>query len=81
MHAGYYRHPLGVADVIDIVGLAEKATARVKTLSGGQKRRLDVALGLIPDPDLLFLDEPDDRVRSDGSAPSVGDDHKSQPAR
>ena len=58
MHAGYYRHPLGVADVIDIVGLAEKATARVKTLSGGQKRRLDVALGLIPDPDLLFLDEP-----------------------
>jgi ABC-2 type transport system ATP-binding protein len=58
MHAGYYRHPLGVADVIDIVGLGEKATARVKTLSGGQKRRLDVALGLIPDPDLLFLDEP-----------------------
>ena len=58
MHAGYYRHPLGVADVIDIVGLGEKATARVKTLSGGQKRRLDVALGLIPDPELLFLDEP-----------------------
>jgi ABC-2 type transport system ATP-binding protein len=58
MHAGYYRHPLAVADVIDIVGLGEKATARVKTLSGGQKRRLDVALGLIPDPDLLFLDEP-----------------------
>lgn len=58
MHAGYYRHPLAVADVVDIVGLGEKATARVKTLSGGQKRRLDVALGLIPDPDLLFLDEP-----------------------
>jgi ABC-2 type transport system ATP-binding protein len=58
MHAGYYRHPLGVTDVIDIVDLGEKATARVKTLSGGQKRRLDVALGLIPDPELLFLDEP-----------------------
>jgi ABC-2 type transport system ATP-binding protein len=58
MHAGYYRHPLAVGDVIDIVGLVEKATARVKTLSGGQKRRLDVALGLIPDPELLFLDEP-----------------------
>ncbi|HEY4610308.1 MAG TPA: ABC transporter ATP-binding protein, partial [Ilumatobacteraceae bacterium] len=58
MHAGYYRHPLAVGDVIDIVGLAEKATARVKTLSGGQKRRLDVALGLVPDPELLFLDEP-----------------------
>ena len=58
MHAGYYRHPLGVPEVIDIVGLGEKASARVKSLSGGQKRRLDVALGLIPDPELLFLDEP-----------------------
>jgi ABC-2 type transport system ATP-binding protein len=58
MHAGYYRHPLAVSDVIDIVGLQDKATARVKALSGGQKRRLDVALGLIPDPELLFLDEP-----------------------
>ncbi len=58
MHAGYYRHPLAVADVVRIVGLEEKATARVKSLSGGQKRRLDVALGLIPDPELLFLDEP-----------------------
>jgi len=58
MHAGYYVEPLAVGDVIDIVGLGEKATARVKTLSGGQKRRLDVALGLIPDPELLFLDEP-----------------------
>jgi len=58
MHAGYYNKPLAVADVIDIVNLGEKATARVKTLSGGQKRRLDVALGLVPDPELLFLDEP-----------------------
>ena len=58
LHAGYYHHPLAVADVIHIVGLDEKARARVKSLSGGQKRRLDVALGLIPDPELLFLDEP-----------------------
>jgi len=58
MHAGYYDRPLAVADVIEIVGLTEKAGARVKSLSGGQKRRLDVALGLIPDPELLFLDEP-----------------------
>jgi len=58
MHAGYYQHPLRVADVIDIVGLGEKTNARIKSLSGGQKRRLDVALGLVPDPELLFLDEP-----------------------
>ncbi len=58
LHAGYYSRPLSVSDVIHIVGLDEKATARVKSLSGGQKRRLDVALGLIPDPELLFLDEP-----------------------
>ena len=46
------------ATVIERVGLAEKATARTHTLSGGQKRRLDVALGIIGRPDLLFLDEP-----------------------
>jgi ABC-2 type transport system ATP-binding protein len=57
-HAEYYRHPRDVAEVISLVGLAEKAGARVKTLSGGQQRRLDVALGLIGDPELLFLDEP-----------------------
>lgn len=58
MNAGYYPHPRDVAEVISLVGLDDKADARVKTLSGGQKRRLDVALGLIGDPDLLFLDEP-----------------------
>jgi ABC-2 type transport system ATP-binding protein len=58
LFAGYYEHARGVDEVIDLVGLAEKRAARVKTLSGGQKRRLDLALGLIGDPEILFLDEP-----------------------
>ena len=57
-NADYYDEPLGVDDVIDRVGLGEKADARVKKLSGGQQRRLDVALGIIGRPRLLFLDEP-----------------------
>ncbi|MEU5896679.1 ABC transporter ATP-binding protein [Streptomyces venezuelae] len=57
-NAGYYPAPRGVDEVIDLVGLAEKRNARVKDLSGGQKRRLDLALGVIGDPRLLFLDEP-----------------------
>ena len=58
LHAGYYPHPRSVDDVIAVTGLEEKADARVRTLSGGQRRRLDLALGIIGDPDLLFLDEP-----------------------
>ena len=57
-HAGYYEKPRPVAEVIDIVGLNEKANARIRTLSGGQQRRLDVALGIVGNPELLFLDEP-----------------------
>jgi ABC-2 type transport system ATP-binding protein len=56
--AGYYRAPRDVDEVIEIVGLDEKRDARVRTLSGGQQRRLDLGLGLIGDPDLIFLDEP-----------------------
>jgi ABC-2 type transport system ATP-binding protein len=56
--APMYTRSLPVDDVIDLVGLGEKADARVKTLSGGQQRRLDLALGIIGDPDLIFLDEP-----------------------
>jgi ABC-2 type transport system ATP-binding protein len=58
MHSQYYRAPRDVDEVIALVGLDEKVSSRVKTLSGGQQRRLDVALGLIGDPELLFLDEP-----------------------
>jgi ABC-2 type transport system ATP-binding protein len=53
-----YTDPLPVDDVIELVGLSEKRTAKVKSLSGGQRRRLDLALGLVGDPDVLFLDEP-----------------------
>jgi ABC-2 type transport system ATP-binding protein len=56
--AGFYPSPRRPAEVIDLVGLAGKARARIHTLSGGQARRLDVALGLIGRPELLFLDEP-----------------------
>jgi ABC-2 type transport system ATP-binding protein len=56
--AGFYPSPRRPAEVIDLVGLTDKARSRIHTLSGGQVRRLDVALGLIGGPELLFLDEP-----------------------
>jgi ABC-2 type transport system ATP-binding protein len=58
LFAGYYDHPRPVDEVIRVVGLEEKAHARVMRLSGGQKRRLDFGLALVGDPDLIFLDEP-----------------------
>ena len=56
--ARYYPHPREVDATIELVGLSEKAAARATNLSGGQRRRLDVALGVIGKSDLLFLDEP-----------------------
>ena len=56
--ANYYENPRDVKQVIEEVGLEEKVNAKVRELSGGQRRRLDVALGIIGSPELLFLDEP-----------------------
>jgi ABC-2 type transport system ATP-binding protein len=57
-NAGYYPNPRPVEEVLQLVGLAEKADDRVKSLSGGQQRRLDLGLGIVGNPSLLFLDEP-----------------------
>lgn len=58
MHAAYYSNPRNPAEVLDIVGLTDSSGQRTRKLSGGQKRRLDLALALVGNPALVFLDEP-----------------------
>jgi ABC-2 type transport system ATP-binding protein len=58
MHARWYPRPRDPQALLDLIGLSDRAGVRVKALSGGQRRRLDLAVGLVGDPDVLFLDEP-----------------------
>ncbi len=58
LYASFYTSPRSVDEIIELVGLKDKADARMGTLSGGQKRRADVGIGIVGDPELIFLDEP-----------------------
>ena len=79
MYAGFYPHPRDVDEVIDLVGLTPSRADRVVHLSGGQKRRLDMAVALAGDPELLFLDEPTTGFDPAARARRVG--HREQPRR
>ncbi len=80
LYGGCYRNPRPLDEVIGLVGLDEKVDARIGSLSGGQRRRVDLALGIVGRPELLFLDEPTTgfdpsaRRRSWGLIEALGDD-------
>ena len=78
-HASLFPRPKDVDEVIRIVGLEEKRRSQVRLLSGGQRRRLELALGLVGDPESDLPRRADDRIRSRGAAPGVG--ASAQPAR
>ncbi len=58
LYASFYERPRSVDEIVDLVGLGDKRDARIGSLSGGQKRRADVGVGIVGDPELVFLDEP-----------------------
>ena len=72
LYAGYYPRPRPVAETLELVGLTDHRTVRCGRMSGGQRRRLDVALALIGDPELIFLDEPTTGIRPRGPQVSLG---------
>ena len=74
LYAGYYPSPRPVQETMDLVGLERRAEVRGGLLSGGQQRRMDVALALIGDPELVFLDEPTTGFDPSARRAGVGDD-------